>query len=56
MHSNENMPLDGLVKPSTLEQKESASQYKDGKQHSNDADKTLDAFINALNTAVKRDV
>ena len=56
MPLNENMPLDGLVKPSTLEQKESASQYKDGKQYSKEADQTLDAFINALNTAVKRDV
>ena len=56
MPSNENMPQDGSVKPSTWEQKESASQYKDGKQYSKEADQTLDAFINALNTAVKREI
>jgi hypothetical protein len=56
MPLNENMPQDELVKPSTLQQKESVSQYKDGKQYSKDADQTLDAFINALNSAVKRDV
>jgi hypothetical protein len=56
MPLNENMPQDELVKPSTLQQKESVSQYKDGKQYSKEADQTLDAFINALNSAVKRDV
>jgi hypothetical protein len=56
MPSNENMPQEEFQKPSTWEQKESASQYKNGKQYSKEADQTLDAFINALNTAVKRDV
>ena len=55
MHSNENMPQDEYLKPSTLEPKVSNNfqQHKEGREFAKQADTTMDAFINALNTAVK---
>ena len=55
MHSNENMPQGEFPKPSTLEPKVSNNfqQHKEGREFAKQADTTMDAFINALNTAVK---
>jgi hypothetical protein len=52
------MPQDEFLKQSTLAQKEvpSYKQHKESREFSKQADQTLDAFINALNTAVKREV
>ena len=50
------MPQEESQKPSTLEPKETAREYKEGKQYAKEADQTMDAFINALNTAVKKQI
>lgn len=49
------MPQGEYLKQSTLEPKVSNNfqQHKDAREFAKQADTTMDAFINALNTAVK---